>query len=85
MVVDIGGGTTDIAIFDQGSLWFSVVLPVGGDYITSDLAVGLRTPLNKAEELKKTMGCTLPDLSTDSESWKYPVWAARRCIRSPGK
>jgi len=67
VLVDIGGGTTDIAIFDQGSLWYSAVLPVGGDYITSDLAVGLRTPLNKAEELKKQMGCVLPALTPDNE------------------
>ncbi|MDH7576421.1 MAG: cell division protein FtsA [Bacillota bacterium] len=66
-VVDIGGGTTDIAIFDQGSLWFTCVLPVGGDYITSDLAVGLRTPLNQAEIVKKDHGCTLPALTSDSE------------------
>lgn len=53
ILVDIGGGTTEIAIFDQGGLWFTSVLPMGGDYITSDLAVGLRLPLAEAERLKK--------------------------------
>lgn len=72
VVVDIGGGTTDIAVFDQGSLWYSAVLPVGGDYITSDLAVGLRTPLNQAEELKKQMGCALPALTPDNEIIDVP-------------
>lgn len=67
VVVDIGGGTTDIALFDQGSLWFTCVLPVGGGYITSDLAVGLRTPLSQAEVVKKEFGCTLPALISDSE------------------
>ena len=67
VVVDIGGGTTDVAIFDQGSLWYSAMLPVGGDYITSDLAVGLRTPITVAEELKRNMGSVLPDLMSDSE------------------
>ncbi len=67
VVVDIGGGTTDIALFEQGSLWFTCVLPVGGDYITSDLAVGLRTPLTQAEIVKKDHGCTLPALTSDSE------------------
>ncbi len=68
VLVDIGGGTTDIAIFEQGTLWFTSVLPVGGDYITSDLAVGLRTPLNQAERIKKEFGCTLPALTSDSET-----------------
>ncbi len=67
VVVDIGGGTTDIALFDQGSLWFTSVLPVGGDYITSDLAVGLRTPLSQAEALKKEFGGALSSLAPDSE------------------
>lgn len=53
ILVDIGGGTTEIAIFDRGGLWFTSVLPMGGDYITSDLAVGLRLPLAEAEQLKK--------------------------------
>jgi cell division protein FtsA len=67
VVVDIGGGATDIAIYDHGSLWYSAVLPVGGDYITSDLAVGLRTPLNQAEDLKKKAGSVLPELMPDNE------------------
>ncbi len=67
VVVDIGGGTTDIALFEQGSLWFTGVLPVGGDYITSDLAVGLRTPLNQAEKIKKEFGCTLPALTSEND------------------
>ncbi len=71
-VVDIGGGATDIAVYDQGSLWYSAVLPVGGDYITSDLAVGLRTPLNRAEELKKTAGSVLPELMPDDEMVDVP-------------
>jgi len=67
VVVDIGGGATDIAVYDQGTLWYSAVLPVGGDYITSDLAVCLRTPLNLAEDLKKRVGSTLPALMPDNE------------------
>jgi cell division protein FtsA len=67
VVVDIGGGATDIAVYDQGALWYSAVLPIGGDYITSDLAVGLRTPLNLAEDLKKKAGSTLPALMPDNE------------------
>ncbi|MEW6031620.1 MAG: cell division protein FtsA [Bacillota bacterium] len=51
-VADIGGGTTDVAIFDRGGLWHAAVIPVGGDHITNDLAVGLRTPLAQAEKVK---------------------------------
>ena len=72
VVVDIGGGTTDIALFDQGTLWYTAVLPIGGDHITSDLAVGLRTPLNQAEIIKKEHGCTLPALTSDSEFVDVP-------------
>jgi cell division protein FtsA len=59
-LVDIGGGTTDIAIFIEGSIWHTVVLPTGGEQITNDVAVGLRTPFNKAEEIKIKYGHALP-------------------------
>ncbi|MFY9140411.1 MAG: cell division protein FtsA [Thermacetogeniaceae bacterium] len=81
VVVDIGGGTTDIALFDQGTLWYTAVLPVGGDYITSDLAVGLRTPLNQAEIIKKEHGGTLPALTSDSEFVDVPSVGGRETFR----
>lgn len=56
VLVDIGGGTTDIAIFIEGSIWHTVVLPTGGEQITNDIAVGLRTPYNIAEEVKIKYG-----------------------------
>ncbi len=56
VLVDMGGGTTDIAIFIEGSIWHTVVLPVGGEQITHDIAVGLRTPFEVAEELKIKYG-----------------------------
>jgi cell division protein FtsA len=62
VLVDIGGGTTEVAIFREGSLWYTAVIPIGGDHITSDLAVGLRTPIAEAEKIKKEEGCVLPDL-----------------------
>lgn len=52
MLVDIGGGTTDLAIFLDGSAWHTAVLPVGGTHITNDVAIGLRAPYEAAEELK---------------------------------
>ena len=55
-LIDIGGGTTDIAVFTDGAIWHTVVLPVGGNLITSDIAIGLRLPPGVAEELKITYG-----------------------------
>ena len=52
LVADIGGGTTDIAIFTDGAVYHSAVLPVGGINVTNDVAIGLRTSLNLAEEIK---------------------------------
>ncbi len=58
VLADIGGGTTDIAIFIEGSIWHTVVLPMGGEHITHDIAIGLRTPFTTAEELKIKYGNT---------------------------
>jgi cell division protein FtsA len=60
-VADIGGGTTDIAIFIEGSVWHTAVLPVGGNHLTNDVAICLRTPFDEAEELKKKWGHACPD------------------------
>jgi cell division protein FtsA len=66
VLADIGGGTTDIGIFIEGSIWHTVVLGTGGEHFTKDVAVGLRTPRGVAEELKITYGNALPaSLSTE--------------------
>ncbi|NPV71626.1 MAG: cell division protein FtsA [Firmicutes bacterium] len=59
VVVDMGAGTTDVAIFEQGSLWYAGVIPLGGDHITNDVAVGLRTPVTQAEKIKIDDGTVL--------------------------
>jgi cell division protein FtsA len=61
IVVDIGGGTTDIAAYHQGSIWHSEVLPLGGNLITKDIAIGLKAPLQDAEQLKKEFGSVFPE------------------------
>lgn len=61
ILVDIGGGTTDLAVFHEGSVWHTAVIPVGGNHITSDLAFGLRVPLARAEELKVQSGHALAE------------------------
>jgi cell division protein FtsA len=59
VVIDIGGGTTDIVVVRDGALVYTTVLPIGGDHFTNDLAVGLRTPRGEAERLKLQFGCAL--------------------------
>src|SRR5678816_2413033 len=56
-LVDVGGGTADVAIFERGSLWHTGVIAVGGDHFTNDIAVGLRTPIPDAERIKRRCGC----------------------------
>jgi cell division protein FtsA len=66
VLADIGGGTTDIAIFIEGSIWHTLVLDIGGEHLTRDVAVGLRTPFNTAEELKIKYGHAMArSLATD--------------------
>jgi len=60
VLADVGGGTTDIGLFIEGSIWHTVVLGTGGEHLTRDVAVGLRTPFNAAEELKIKYGHAMP-------------------------
>jgi len=77
-MIDIGGGTTDLAIFDRGSIWHTAVLPVGGDHFTNDLAVGLRTPIPDAERIKQKHGCTLSSLVDESQVVEVPTVGGRK-------
>jgi len=67
-VIDIGGGTTDIAVFAEGSIKHTAVLPLGGDYVTNDIAVGLRTPSVEAEKIKVNYGCAFTQLIAQDET-----------------
>src|SRR5947199_2335058 len=67
VLLDIGGGTTDIAVFSDGAIWQTVVLPIGGNLITSDIAIGLRLPFGVAEVLKVTYGHCDPSTISDDE------------------
>ncbi|MEK9649563.1 MAG: cell division protein FtsA [Gammaproteobacteria bacterium] len=71
-IVDIGGGTTDIAIFNNGSITFTGVIPIAGDQVTSDIAVALRTPTPQAEEIKQKYGCAVSDFTKDDEVIAVP-------------
>ena len=59
VIIDIGGGTTDVALVREGAVWHTAILPLGGDHITNDVAIGLRTPVADAEALKKRYGAAL--------------------------
>lgn len=76
-LVDIGGGTTDIAVFSEGSLKHTAVLPVGGNYVTSDIATGLRTPLAEAEKIKIEYGCAFTPLIPKDEMIEVPSVGGR--------
>ena len=67
MVCDIGGGTTDLAIYINGDVWHTMVLSIGGSLITSDIAHGLRLPLNQAEEVKKKYGHAIKSEVTEED------------------
>jgi len=77
-LVDIGGGTTDIAVFAEGAVQYTAVLPVGGDQLTNDIAVGLRTPTAEAEKIKKRYGCALGALVNKEETLTVPGVGGRQ-------
>lgn len=72
LLIDLGGGTTDIALFYDGSLRHTAVIGLGGKNITNDIAIGLRTPVDQAEELKKNFGCALTRLVDPNEMIQVP-------------
>ena len=71
-MVDIGGGTTDIAIFTEGSIRHTGVIPIAGDQVTNDIAMALRTPTPHAEEIKIKYACALAKLTGPDETIKVP-------------
>ncbi len=71
-LVDIGGGTTDIAIFTDGAIRHTGVIPIAGDQVTNDIAMALRTPTAHAEELKIKYACALAQLAGAEETVKVP-------------
>lgn len=66
-LIDIGGGTTDIAIFADGAIQYTAVIPIAGDQVTNDIAVALRTPSKSAETIKLNYGCALTELANPNQ------------------
>jgi len=77
-LLDIGGGTADLAIFERGSLWHTAVIGVGGDHFTNDIAVGLRTPIPEAEKIKRRLGCALSSMVEEDETIEVASVGGRR-------
>jgi cell division protein FtsA len=78
LVIDIGGGTTDVALYRNGAVWHTAILPLGGDHITNDIAIGLRTPMADAEDMKKRYGCALTALVPAEETVDVPSVGGRK-------
>lgn len=76
-LIDIGGATTSIAIFAEGSIKHTAILPVGGNFLTSDIATGLRTPFAEAEKIKLRHGCALTSLIPKEETIEVPSVGGR--------
>jgi len=71
-LIDIGGGTTDIAVFTDGAIRHTHVIPIAGDQVTNDIAMALRTPTQNAEEIKIKYACALTQLARADETIKVP-------------
>ncbi|MFQ5586628.1 MAG: cell division protein FtsA [Thermodesulfobacteriota bacterium] len=78
VLVDIGGGTTDIAIYHSGTLKHTGVISLGGNQVTGDISVGLRTPSNEAEKIKKKHGCALTSTIPKEETIEVPSVGGRK-------
>ncbi|MFC1683857.1 cell division protein FtsA [Pseudomonadota bacterium] len=80
-LVDIGGGTTDLAVFTEGSIRHTAVIPIAGDQVTNDIAVALRTPTQHAEEIKVKYACALTQLASGDETIEVPSIGERPARR----
>lgn len=66
-LIDIGGGTTDIAVFSEGAIQYTAVIPIAGDQVTNDIAMALRTPTKAAEAIKVQYACAMPEMASANE------------------
>lgn len=85
VLVDIGGGTTDYIIFEKGALRNIGVISIGGNHITNDISLVLKTPYNSAEELKRKYGAAIADYIQDEEEFEVPGLGGRSPIKKSRK
>ncbi len=71
-LIDIGGGTTDLAIFSEGAIKHTAVIPIAGDQVTNDIAVALRTPTKNAEQIKRSYACALTQIADTQQMIDVP-------------
>lgn len=83
VLIDIGGGTTEVAVFQNGHIKNVAVLPVGGDYITNDIAVGLRTTIQYAEKLKLEHGVAIPGMVAENAMVELPQLTGKEARKVP--
>ncbi|MHB0913081.1 MAG: cell division protein FtsA [Armatimonadota bacterium] len=83
-LVDIGGGTSDIAIYMDGEIYYSGAIPIGGNHVTKDIAVGLRTSVEEAERVKLACGCALSEMA-DAETIEFTSLGGTRPRQLPRK
>jgi cell division protein FtsA len=76
-IIDIGGGTTDIAVYYDNSIRHTSTIPLGGKNVTNDIAIGLRTPIENAEDIKKTFGAAMPSLVDANDLISVPGVGSR--------
>jgi cell division protein FtsA len=77
-IIDIGGGTTDLVIFSNGSIKHTAVISLAGSHITNDISMGLRTPVEEAEKIKKRYGCSLASMVRKDETIEVPSVGGRK-------
>lgn len=83
VLIDIGGGTTDVLVYLNGSIWHTNVIAMGGNHVTNDISIGLRTPVNAAEEIKKQWGVAASELVEPDEMIEVPNVGGRNPTRIP--
>src|SRR5882672_5107632 len=77
-LIDVGGGTTSMVIYERGALRHIAVLPTGGEHVTNDIAVGLRTPVPEAQRIKRKHGCALASLVGEEDTVEVPTVGGRK-------
>jgi cell division protein FtsA len=77
-LIDFGGGTTDMAVFSRGTIKHTSVLALGGDNLTYDISIGLRTPGKEAEKIKNKYGCSLSSMIAKDETIQVPAVGGRK-------
>jgi len=83
VLIDIGGGTTDVIVYLNGSIWHTNVIAMGGNHVTNDVSIGLRTPIQSAEDIKKKWGIAVSELVDPGEVIEVPSVGGRKPTQLP--